>query len=563
MELKRYLLPLRRWWWLLLGATLIAAVSSFLATLRQPPIYQALTTLMIGQVITNPNPTTAEFNLSQQLAANYAEIANREPVRIATMQALGLNFLPDYRATALPDGQFIEITVTDTIPERAQAVANELARQLILRSPTGSQSESQARQEFIKKQLDNLQVQITNTEDEIVRLRDELATMDSARQISDTQLQINALDAKLRDLQTTYADLLANSQSGAVNTITVIEEASRPTRPIGPNKMLTILLSSGIGFALAAAAAYLLDYLDDTVKTPEDVERVTKAPILGYLTELDIEENGNLYVADNPRHPIVEEYRSLRTNLEFAGVDQPLKTLFVSSAGVQDGKSSVAANLAVIMAQAEKKVILVDADLRRPNIHNIFGFLNDYGLSDVFRGKLRIEEAAKEWNDGMVSVITAGTPPPNPAELLGSKRMTEILQYLQSQADLVILDGPPFIVADAPVLASRVDGVLLVVRPDFTQLPALENMVEQIERAGARIVGVALNRLPLKSAMRYTGNRYYASYYQDDGELSTDRPRGILARLRLISRKPGNGYFTDFRSEGVLDEEDLAGGESR
>lgn len=563
MELKRYFLPLRRWWWLLLGATLTAAVSSFLATLQQPPIYQALTTLMIGQVITNPSPTTAEFNLSQQLAANYAEIANRDPVRLATMQALGLNFLPDYRATALPDGQFIEITVTDTIPERAQAVANELARQLILRSPTGGQSETQARQEFIAKQLDNLQLQITNTEEEIVRLRNELATMDSARQIADTQLQINALEAKLSDLQTTYADLLANSQSGAVNSITVIEEASRPNRPIGPNKMLTILLSAGIGFTLAAAAAYLLDYLDDTIKTPEDVERLTNAPILGYLTELDIVENGKLYVADNPRHPIVEEYRSLRTNLEFAGVDQPLSTLFVSSAEVQDGKSSVAANLAVIMAQAEKKVILVDADLRRPNLHNFFGFPNDYGLSDVFRGKLEIEDSTKEWNNGMVSVITAGSPPPNPAELLGSKRMSEILEYLKSQADIVILDGPPFIVADAPVLASRVDGVLLVVRPGFTHQPALENMVEQIERAGARVVGVALNRIPLKSAMRYAGSRYYASYYQEEQDLpAANRPGRLFRRLAFLSWKPGNGYLHDSQRSSAVEKDDLVKGKN-
>ncbi|MCJ7536061.1 MAG: hypothetical protein MUO57_11060, partial [Anaerolineales bacterium] len=121
MELKQYILPLRRWWWLLFAATLIAAASSYLATLRQPPIYQTLSTLMIGQVITDPNPTGAEFTLSRQLAENYAEIANREPVKIATKEALGLSWLPDYRATALPNGQFIEVVVTDTLPERAQA----------------------------------------------------------------------------------------------------------------------------------------------------------------------------------------------------------------------------------------------------------------------------------------------------------------------------------------------------------------------------------------------------------------------------------------------------------
>ena len=112
---------------------------------------------MIGQVITDPNPTGTEFTLSRQLAENYAEIANREPVKIATMEALGLNWLPDYRATALPNGQFIEVVVTDILPERAQAVANELARQLILRSPTGSQSDEQDRQAFVQTQLNNLQ----------------------------------------------------------------------------------------------------------------------------------------------------------------------------------------------------------------------------------------------------------------------------------------------------------------------------------------------------------------------------------------------------------------------
>jgi len=242
MEFKRYVLPLRRWWWLLLAATLIAALSSFLATLRQPPIYQTLTTLMIGQVIADPNPTSGEFYLGQQLAENYAEIANREPVRIATKQALGLNWLPDYRATALPNGQFIEIVVTDTSPERAQAVANELANQLIARSPTGNQSDELERQAFIQDQLDKLQLQITTTEDEIIQLRDALGEMDSARQIADTQFQINALEAKLSDLQTIYTDLLANTQSGAINTISVIESAYLPVRPIGPNKMLIILL---------------------------------------------------------------------------------------------------------------------------------------------------------------------------------------------------------------------------------------------------------------------------------------------------------------------------------
>lgn len=516
MELKQYILPLRRWWWLLIAATLIAAASSYLATLRQPPIYQTLSTLMIGQVITDPNPTGAEFTLSRQLAENYAEIANREPVKIATMEALGLSWLPDYKATALPNGQFIEVVVTDTLPERAQAVANEIARQLILRSPTGSQSDEQDRQAFVQTQLDNLQLQITETENEIQILREALGGMDSARQIADTQAQITALEAKLADLQGIYSGLLANTQSGAINSISVIEEAYKPVVPIGPNKMLIILLSATVGLSLAVVAAFVLEYIDDTVKSPEEVEKLTLAPVIGYLSELDIKDVGALYAADNPRHPSVEEMRTLRTNLEFAGVDQPLKTILVTSTEMEVGKTSVAANLAIVMSQAEKSVILVDADLRRPNVYNFYGFQNKIGLTDVFRGETALEDVTKKWSGGEVSVITAGDLPPNPSELLGSKKMSEIMATLGSTADIVIIDGPPFVVADAPVLASKVDGVLLIIRLSHTRKPAISAMMEQISRSGAKVIGVALNRIPARSIGYYTGNPYYSAYYTNE-----------------------------------------------
>jgi capsular exopolysaccharide synthesis family protein len=564
MELKKYIIPLRRWWWLLVAATLIAAGSSYLATLRQPPIYQTLTTLMIGQVITDPNPTGAEFNLSRQLADNYAEIANREPVRIATKEALGLTWLPEYRANALPNGQFIEIVVTDTNQGRAQAVANELARQLILRSPTGNQSDEQDRQVFVQNQLNNLQQQITGTESEIQNLREVLGELDSARQIADTQFQITALEAKLADLQGIYSGLLSNTQGGAVNTISVIEKAYLPEQPIGPNKILTILLAAAVGLSLAGLAAYLLEYMDDTVKSPEEVAELTNAPIIGYLSEQVIKDVGALYVAENPRHPSVEEIRTLRVNLEFASVDQPLKTILVSSTDMEVGKTSVAANLAVVMSQTEKNVILLDGDMRRPNVHNFYGFPNNVGLSDVFRGEFSIDQVIKNWPGGTVSVITAGTPPPNPSELLGSKKMSQIFETLGRSADIVIIDGPPFIVADAPVLASKVNGVLLIIQLGHTRAPAIKTMMEQINRSGAKVLGVALNRLPARSVGYYTGNPNYSSYYNDEGEnwKGKDQQRSWREKLsfwpfnrQTISRK-GSG------SRRVFDEIDIVEGES-
>ena len=552
MEIEKFLLPLKRWWWLLLIATTLAAVSSFLATAQQPPIYQARTTLMIGQTLSDPNPTTNEFITAQNLAASYADIANREPIRAGTMNALGLRNLPSYLAQAVPNGNLLEILVNDTIPERAQAVANELANQLVLLGPTNTGGEEANRTEFVNEQLNTLEVQIEETQAEIDKKQQELGSLVSASQIADTQNQLNGLNTKMTTMQTIYAELLATTQSGAANSLNIIERAALPRRPVGPNKALTVALAAMVGFSLAAAAAYLLDYLDTTVKSAKEVEKLTNAGILGYLSELNIERTGKLYVAENPRHPIVEEYRSLRTNLDFASVDHPLKTIFVSSADTGDGKSSVAANLAVIMAQAEKKVILVDADLRRPNVHNFFGMPNDYGLSDVFRGRLKVEEAVKEWNNGKVSIITAGSPPPNPTELLGSKKMNEILQFLKDQFDIVIIDGPPFIVADAVLLSSRVDGILAVVWTGHTQAPALRSMMEQIKLAGSRVVGVALNRVSAKSFRYYTGNRYYTSYMSaEERGLERGRFPGLRSRLPKFGRIVKNGS----KSRSVVDEQ--------
>ena len=558
MELRRYFYPLFRWWWLLLTATLVAALFSLLATLQQAPVYQASTTLMIGRLIENPNPSSNEFYLSQQLAETYSDIASRDRVRNETMQALGLSFLPRYEAHALPNSQLIEIVVVDTVPERAQAVANELANQLIKSSPTGAQ-QAQSQQEFITEQLEDIRVQIEDTKVEITRLQNELGNQDSARQITDTQNQIAALQTKLSSLQANYASLFSITSQGAVNTLSVIEPAGLPTRPIGPGRIVSVLLAAAIGLALAVAAAYLIENLDDTIRRPEDVKRVIQAPVLGYIADMgeDDENEAPLYVVKNPRHPVVEAYRSLRTNLDFAGVDKPLRSLLVTSSDTQVGKTSLASNLAVVMAQGEKRVILLDADLRRPRVHEYFEIANTLGLSDVFLNRASIEEVIRDFRDKNVRVITAGTMPPNPTELLGSRKMDQILARLVDMADMVIIDGPPFVVADAAVLSSKAEGVLLVVRPGYTHEAAARDMMEQLRRAGARVVGVALNRMSGQQGYYYGSSSmspYYTNsrYYQaDGGETQPVRVKGIQRIFSNASRK--NTYGANRQPRGRSD----------
>jgi len=518
MELNKYIFPLRKWWWLVAASTLIAAIFSSLSVLRQPAIYQARTTLMIGTTITNPNPSSNELFLGQQLAAAYADLANREIVRNATKNSLGMNQLPEYFAQALPNTQLIAITVNDIDPERAQTVANELAAQMIHLSPVSGQSDERVRQEFVRERLNSLELQIQETEVEIEKLQEELANTFSAQQINNKQDQITSLQSKLSTMENNYGLLLSNTQQGAINTLTIIASAELPSRPIGSLKGLTILLAAAAGFVLAAGTAYLLEYLDDSLKSPDAVMRLFSAPILGRIFEQadGINEN-RLYDADDSNHPLTGPFRALRTEIDLAEMGQRLKTILITSPDSGDGKTSVAVNLALSISQRGKKVFLLDADLRKPKIHKLFSLANDEGLADVVFAR-----AVFDWRIGIkevrqISVLTAGNTPPDPAELLSSEKMELFLTELKEVADVVIIDGPPLFVPDAMILASKVDGVLMVIRPAHTRQSLAKASMEHIKLVGAKVVGVVLNRIPLRGADYYAGKSYLYTYGSNYG----------------------------------------------
>ena len=293
---------------------------------------------------------------------------------------------------------------------------------------------------------------------------------------------------------------------------------------------------------LAAGIAFLVEYLDDTLKTMEDIERVLQLPVVGYIAQIqyDSKNEESLYVTRQPRSPVSEAFRLLRTNLEFAGVDRPLRRILVTSAGPAEGKTTIAVNLAAIMAQGGKRVTLVDADLRRPTVHRFLGLSNKVGLSDLFRGAASVRMVSQQVEDvETVSVLTSGSLPPNPTELLASVRMEQILQEAEQEADILILDSPPSLVADVQVLASKVDGVILVIYPGHTQEDAALATLEMLNRAGARTLGVVLNRIPRDRSDYYGGYRHYSPYYSgyhyyhsDDGQaLKPSRMRRLFGKL--------------------------------
>jgi polysaccharide biosynthesis transport protein len=386
MDLNRILKVFLKWWWLLLGAMLLAGISSYFAVSQQAPVYEARTVLMLGRAFENPNPSGNELNLGQQLAPTYASIANMSVVRQETMEALGLRSLPSYRAQALPNSQLIEIVVTDTSPQRAQAVANELANQLILQSPTAPRPEEQEREAFVDEQLSSLQTNIEETEETLAAKQLELESAFSARDIERLEREILTLEDKLRTLQGNFAALLANTSSGAINSISVIEPATLPRRPIGPASAMTVLTAAVIGLVLAAAAALFLDYLDDTVRTETDVAAITNLPVLPGIPDFsEAPEGRRLVMRTDALSLTAENFRALHSAIRANGDEEALRTILVTSPRPNEGKSLISANLALTMAQSGYNVLLVDADLRRPMQHKLFGLSNEKGLANLMQ----------------------------------------------------------------------------------------------------------------------------------------------------------------------------------
>ncbi len=510
MELSQFTSALRRWWWIIIASILVAAVTSYFVTQATPKTYQSQTTLLVGS-ISNPNPGQGDFMLGQTLAQVYASLALREPVLRGTLEALNLDW--DWQALRErvgartdPKSPLIEISVVDTEPERAKAFADEIARQLILQGPGGTDAVQAMDREFAIKQLALLKARIENGEAELRQLDEEIARATSRREIEEARQRQAAINTQIATWQGNYAQIQANLLKDVPNSLTVIEPAVVPTVPVGPKLVQNVLLAAIAGLLLAIAAIVVLELIDDTIKTRDDARRALGLPLLGSVTQIGGSSYSDRLVTASPQYSrVAEAYRVLRTNLQFSMVGHSLRTLMVTSSKPKEGKSTTAANLAAIIAQAGKRVILVDADLRRPVQHQIFELDNQEGLTTAFLDRsTSVENLLKPVMAESLSVLPSGPIPYNPSELLDSERMIHILEELKNKADLVILDSPPVLsVADATILTARVDGVLLVVDSGYTRRGTAKHAKETLQSIGANIVGIVLNRAPIEGESDY------------------------------------------------------------
>jgi len=503
----------------------------------------------VGYTIEREQITVQQIRDTQVIQLTVEDESPQHAAQIANVLVLKLIEQND----AFQAGRFN--AAEDSLREQIRQMESQIAGLQTVINQISSQN--------LQDQIAQLEAQIKPLQEEVLKLEQEIAALpDYITQnkilIAEKQARINQIKPLLNVYQEIYSNLVVfgkpiNEGSGdpqlmqlqstlelyqqiylnllkSLETIRLarlqntpnivqIEPASVPDLPIRPRPVMNTVLAAVIGLMLAAGIVFFIEYLDDTLKTPDDVERLLGVPVLGFIAEMQYKGKADeVYVARQPRSPVSEAFRSLRTNLEYAAVQKPIHTLIITSPEPYEGKTTVAVNLAAIYSQAKRNVTLVDADLRHPNVHRYMGLPNLDGLSNLFRDHSDMTKVFRSRADlPRLTVITTGSMPPNPAELLGSDRMTHILEELRSLSEMVIIDTPPSLVADAQVLAAKVDAVLLVVKPGKTSVEAARSSLELFRRAGARVVGVVMNRIPRNRSYYYGGYKYFSPYNDTKG----------------------------------------------
>lgn len=317
----------------------------------------------------------------------------------------------------------------------------------------------------------------------------------------------------------------------------VTEEPQLPSVPFSPRPVRNLALALVLGLLLGIGIAVLRETLDNTVKDPDDVREATGAATLGAIAFDSGASKRPLIVQDKPRAPRAEAFRQLRTNLQFVQVDRPLRSFVITSSVPKEGKSTTACNLAITLAQAGVRTVLVEGDLRRPRVADYLGIEGAVGLTTVLIGRAELADAVQPWGDGTLHVLPSGPIPPNPAELLSSAGMRQLLQQLTTDFDMVIIDAPPLLpVTDAAILATMTDGAVLNVHAAATRKDQLRTAAEALQAVDANVLGAVLTMVPRRGAGSGYGYGYGYGYGGYGADL--DKPQLSAEDAGLAMARP-------------------------
>lgn len=519
VDLRQVLRSVRRWWWIAILCPVLIAMLAFLYTSRQLPMYEAQAKLLVDPSGNGQSDYNTILS-AERMTKTYEKLVKNRQVLEQVVTSLKLPFSADVLsgmvlASADGDTQLLIVRVADTEPERAAQIANEVAKQFAAYVRETSSSSSGETLTQLDAAIAEIETKIDATEAEITALE---AGPDAVSTTVEDQLA--TLNATLDQYRTTYATLITTRsetqvrQAITVDPVKVFEPAYAPSAPYAPQLMVNLILALIAGGIISTGIILLLEYLDNTVKATADFTTLVGGPLLAAVNIVPKLTPGRkqLFVLDQPKGGAAEAIRLLRTNIEFASATREIATLGITSPNPGEGKSTVAANLAVTLAQAGFVTALIDADLRRPTQHRLFETGNERGLSTL----LTMDErpwswAARETRVPNLSVIPAGPLPPNPADLLSLERLRQILTEMRSTFDVIVVDTPPVLaVSDPLIIAAHVDGMIVVTNGGKTRLDALKRASQTLQRGAIRVIGVVVNQQGTKSKDGYYFTEYHA-----------------------------------------------------
>lgn len=478
MDLDQYLRSLRVHWRIIALSLLVSVALAGAITLRTTPIYAASSQLFVSTSSAESLSNAVQANVvAQERVVSYAELLQGQQLAQRVVDELQLvstaEELASQVTTAIvPDSVILVVTVSDPSPEQAQLLVNTIAN-------------------------------------EFVGLVADLETL-SATTSTDSSVDTTVTVAPVK--------------------VTVVQVANLPSSPILPSPVSNLALGAVLGLLIGIAVALLLDLLDNTVKSGSQVEELTgRAAVGGVLFDQRMVENP--VITDYNLHSSTgESYRQIRTNLQYVRVDHPPKVMVITSSVGGEGKTTTAINLAIVLAQSGQRVVLVEADLRRPRVTRYMRLVGGAGLTNVLAGNADLLELLQPYGDGKLTVLAAGPHPPNPSELLGSELMGSLLSELRRHSDYVIIDAPPLLpVTDAAVLAVLADGAVIVTRYGKTKREQLRAAAASLHSIDAQLIGTVLNRIAVKRGGRYGYGYGYGYEYQADPNprLASPTPRGL------------------------------------
>lgn len=438
MDFKVILQALRNGWWMIVVAVLVTSAFSGLVTLTATPTYSSTTRLFVSATGTDNTTTAYQGNLfSQQRVTSYVQLLTGKELAGRVIDQLSL---------------------ADSPSQLARSVAATTIPNTVL-----------------------LDVTVTRTSP--VEARDIAVAVGEQ------------FAATVSDLETPEG-----AENSAVK-VTVVEPAAVDPNPVSPQPAMNLALAVLVGLIAGTGVALVVTQLDKTIKSPAEAGEVVGAGVIGVLVEDPAVVEAPVLDDEDGYSATAEAYRQIRTNLQFLDVDKPPRVIVVCSSLPGEGKTTVAVNLAVVLAKSGSRVALLEADMRRPRATRYLKMIRDAGLSNVLSASARFDELSQPYREGRLTVLAAGPMPMYPSEMLGSRQMEHLLDELRSTFDYVIIDAPPLLpVTDAAVLSKVTDGAILVARHGVTTRQQLTQAASDLHRIEARLLGVVLNRVPVKAA---------------------------------------------------------------